>query len=203
MLSGKIMHCEEPKSRGPAASKLLTHFSKPEPNGHTRPRNFILTGRKAPDAVELCAPWGSSQNVRFCIYQRQHPTSLLSSTERGLSSNANRLIFKGVRGGPPPPPQGTAWDLCSASFREGSKTGEILLCSEPVNQAPLRPSWRSLSAWPLSLPWGGWGGRGGPRPPADRCFSSHKSPTPRSPSHVWLTEEWSRAAGLRLERSLF
>lgn len=32
MLSGKIMHCEEPKSRGPAASKLLTHFSKPEPN---------------------------------------------------------------------------------------------------------------------------------------------------------------------------
>lgn len=102
MLSGKIMHCEEPKSRGPAASKLLTHFSKPEPNGHTRPRNFILTGRKAPDAVDLCAPWGSSRNVRFCIYQRQHPTSLLSSTERGLSSNANRLIFKGVRGGPPP-----------------------------------------------------------------------------------------------------
>lgn len=169
----------------------------------TRPRNLILTERKAPDAVELCAPWGSFQNVQFCIYQRQHPTSLLPSTERGLSSDANRLIFKGVAGRPTTPPQDTAWDLCSGSFREGSKTGEILLCSEPVNQAPLRPSWRSLSTWPLSprrLRREGEGRRG---TPADRCFSSHKSPTPRSPSHLWVTEEWSRAAGCALKGACF
>lgn len=202
MLSGKMMHCEEPKSRGPAASKLLTHFSKPEPNRHIRPRNFILTGRKAPDAVELCAPWGSSQNVRFCIYQRQHPTSLLSSTERGLSSNANRLIFKGVRGGPPPSSRlsmGSVFGLFQRGKQNGRDPALFGASESGSSKAQLKVFECLASLSPLRR----MRREGGPRPPADRCFSSHKSPTPRSPSHVWLTEEWSRAAGLRLERSLF
>lgn len=165
-------------------------------------RESLRLGCHAVDG-ELCAPWGSFQNVQFCIYQRQHPTSPLASTERVLSSNANRLRFKGVERRPSPPPQDTAWDLCSGPFREGSKTGEILLCSEPVNQAPLRPSWRSLSTWPFSprrLRRGGEGRRG---TPADRCFSSHKNSDPEEPFTFMSDWRMEPCRGLRRERSLF
>lgn len=147
-------------------------------------RESLRLGCHAVDG-ELCAPWGSFQNVQFCIYQRQHPTSPLASTERVLSSNANRLRFKGVERRPSPPPQDTAWDLCSGPFREGSKTGEILLCSEPVNQAPLRPSWRSLSTWPLSPRRLRRGGEAGD--PCRPLFLLAQKLRPRGALHIY---EW-------------
>lgn len=195
-----MMHCEVPKST--SCQQLLTHFSKSEPNGHGPAIQFWRNGKLQMRLnfvlLEEVFKMSSSAFIKGSIPRP------FSHQQSGVCPPMQIGLFsKETRGGPPPPPQDTAWDLCSGSFREGSKTGEILLCSEPVNQAPLRPSWRSLSTWPLfprRLRRGGEGKRG---TPADRCFSSHKSPTPRSPSHLWVTEEWSRAAGCALKGACF